>query len=242
MHERFQPRAAADLLFDSLRLYRENAAAFLLVAALPSFVGELLLDRAIESGWFGGVLLGGVALVIEALSTAAVTVLTCRLATGERPSLSSLPRLTSRAPLASVVLTFIAAALVVMGGLLLLVVPGLVFSAWLLLAPTVAVVEGSGVDASFRRSRALGRGFYARNFALAFAAFWLPAILLNILLAAFSAEDGLQSNIAYNAFTALLAPLEVILTVLIYFDMRVRKEGLDAARFAEELDANTGAA
>lgn len=242
MHERFQPRAAADLLFDSLRLYRENAAAFLLVAALPSFVGELLLDRAIESGWFGGVLLGGVALVIEALSTAAVTVLTCRLATGERPSLSSLPRLTSRAPLASVVLTFIAAALVVMGGLLLLVVPGLVFSAWLLLAPTVAVVEGSGVDASFRRSRALGRGFYARNFALAFAAFWLPAILLNILLAAFSAEDGLQSNIAYNAFTALLAPLEAILTVLIYFDMRVRKEGLDAARFAEELDANTGAA
>lgn len=241
MNPDFAPKDIRKLLTDAVRLYSAQAVGFLLVGALPVFVGELLFNLIFDAGWVIAISVAFMGIALEVFSTAATTLLACSVLIGGPTGPQEIARAALRAPLLPLFLTFVAVALVVAAGIVLLVVPGLVFYAWLLLAMTVVVIEGGGVDAAFRRSRALGRGFYVRNLGITILAFWLPVIALNLLMMALWPEgDG--GHFVYGVLVALLSPLETIIVLLIYIDMRVRKEQYDEARLAEEINTTYGAA
>jgi hypothetical protein len=242
MNPDFAPKDVKKLLTDALRLYSAQAMGFLLIGALPVFVGELLFNLIFEAGWVIAVSATFMGIALEVFSTAATTLLACSVLIGGPTGPQEIARAALRAPLLPLFLTFVAVALVVAAGIVFLVVPGLVFYAWLLLAMTVVVIEGGGVDAAFRRSRALGRGFYVRNLGVTILAFWLPVIALNLLMMGLWPEEGDGSHLVYGVLVALLSPLETIIVLLIYIDMRVRKEQYDAGRLAEEINTTYGAA
>src|SRR5262245_17322937 len=119
-------------------------------------------------------------------------------------------------------------------GLLLFLVPGILW--WLsysVVVPTI-LVEGQKALPSLRRSRELMKGQRGKAFAI---------VIVLVLLAGLSAAgagsvstflfstDSAGGAVLYaainNLMSIFLAPLGIVATILLYYDMRIRKEGFD---------------
>jgi hypothetical protein len=128
-------------------------------------------------------------------------------------------------------------------GLIALVIPGLVAGTMLMFSPCVCVIERKSVRESLRRSIALGKGWYWRNtgiayLILAFAALLPVAIEIPILMFLFlSGMNETQFILQFvpNFLSTITMPITLITIVLLYYDMRVRKENLDGTALVQEL-------
>jgi hypothetical protein len=137
--------------------------------------------------------------------------------------------------------SYFLALLIIILGFVALFIPGVVFSLWYTFVGPVVVLEGFAGRAALRRSRELGKGYYLRNFGV-----YMVAIIVVLLIAVFfggvigaaSYFAGINPQIAQfiiGLFSLLVAPPLVVLIVLIYYDMRVRKEMYGAAQLADDL-------
>jgi len=121
--------------------------------------------------------------------------------------------------------------ILVMLGLGLLIIPGLIFLAWYVLACPAAVMEDLRGWEALKRSKELGRGSYVRNLGILF----LPLLILIPLVSMiqFWMLDpneihhvaGLGEILLSGLITALVTPYWHGLIILLYFDMKARKEG-----------------
>lgn len=137
----------------------------------------------------------------------------------------------------TIVLLAVVIALVVGTGIVMCVLPGaLAWVWWSLCAPTV-VLEGLGPWAAMRRGAQLVRGRYWRTFATLLGAF---AIMLGVMFLTAYASLFLVFALQLRAFVGVLVatgatvlvllvwePLVAAVTVVLYFDARVRQEGFD---------------
>jgi len=115
-------------------------------------------------------------------------------------------------------------------GLLLLVVPGLVFIAMYFVAVPVAVVERPGAFASLERSAALTKGYRWQVFGAA-ALLWLAAMgaVVAVGLLAGPGEGRPGALLAEVVMGALAGSLTSVASAVAYHDLRVAKEGVDSA-------------
>lgn len=146
-------------------------------------------------------------------------------AAGERRSGHAprpLRRLAAELPYGRLLVADVVIAVGTVVGLLLLIVPGLLFFTWFSLTAPVITLEGKGVRAALRRSRDLVRG-----------SFWRVAgILLALLIVTEAVSEGLQS-LAEDAVGSgflvewlgaaggniLLAPVYALATVVIMYEL-----------------------
>lgn len=119
-------------------------------------------------------------------------------------------------------------------GLLLLLVPGIVWMLSYALIVPVILVEKQSAMASLRRSRELMDGHRGK-------AFWIMLVLVllqGVLIIGIGmitgwifpteAEEETPLNPALNALVSILImPLYEIAAILLYYDARIRKEGFD---------------
>jgi hypothetical protein len=140
--------------------------------------------------------------------------------------------------------TYLLAALISTGGLLLLLIPGIVWAIWYMFVVPVVVLEQSGGRAALRRSRALGKGCYLRNMGIVFLValplsliIWLLAYAIASLVAPAigSHTTSVMQGVEEILQTLVLSPLLSIPGTLLYYDMRARKDGYGAAQLAEDL-------
>jgi hypothetical protein len=122
--------------------------------------------------------------------------------------------------------------------LILLSLPlALYFYARYFAVPATVMLEGVGVRAGLRRSKELSRGFKRK----VLSALGLSALVLVIMQAALSALFALvpgPSVIGFllgQAVTVVAYPVLGIITTLLYYDARIRKEGFDIEVMAAEL-------
>ena len=140
-----------------------------------------------------------------------------------------------------VVKTYLHLYLVIFVRFLLLFIPGIVFSIWYMFTGPVLVLEGLGGSEAMRRSRQLGKGHYWRNFGVYLVAvilFYLIVFLLGGVLGFLFAIFGQSFPaliIVATLFGDLAAPFLVSLAVLLYYDMRARRESYGAAQLTEDL-------
>jgi hypothetical protein len=112
---------------------------------------------------------------------------------------------------------------------------------WSPLAATVAVLEDRPPGASLRRSIVLGQGHYWRNWSLvAFMSFLaLTAVILESFVVALLVRVAPLPPYFLMLPGILLglvaAPATSVATVLLYYDMRVRKEAYNEVSLAEDL-------
>lgn len=158
-----------------------------------------------------------------------------------------LPRL---ATLLAVTLLY---AALVYGGFLLFIFPAvMVVTRYAFVAHTV-VLEGRSAPGAFRRSRALSTGSTEKVLGLLALLLLLSLVLwgsvASVLELLFSVVPALQAGdaaarelrehvvktIAQHVGAILLAPLGPLALTLLYYDLRVRREGLDLEREAEEI-------
>ena len=128
----------------------------------------------------------------------------------------------------------ISATIRVIFGFLLLVVPGILWMLSYSLIVPVILIEGQKAIPSLRRSRDLIKGYRGKAFCIL-----LVVNLLQLVLAGgvgviagmlFSSQGGsgaILSSALNNLLSIFLTPLGIIAAILLYYDMRIRKEGFD---------------
>jgi hypothetical protein len=149
--------------------------------------------------------------------------------------------------LAPVLLIWILWVIVVTIGTVLFIIPGVYLAVVLCLSLPVLLFEGGGPFHAFGRSRSLVKGRFWPTFGLLLVGYLLVsiigaivrALLVGVADASSSSvlPEAIASVIGATVSNAITTPyLAAVLTIL-YFDMRVRKEGFDLQLLAEELGA-----
>jgi len=139
----------------------------------------------------------------------------------------------------------ITATIRVLFGFLLLVIPGILWMlSYSLIVPAI-LVEGQKAAPSLRRSRDLVKGQRGKVFLVL-----LVVNLLQVILAGgvamiaglfFTIESGsgaVLNSAMNNLMSIFLTPLGIIATILLYYDMRIRKEGFDLEMLSRAITTN----
>ncbi len=186
--------------------------------------------------------LAAVALVVASFQHAAVSRLATSAAKGERSTVGSALAGTLRLGL-PLLAAAVLAALATAGGLLLVVVPGIFLAVRLFFVPQVVVLEGFGGTNALRRAWGLSRGLGWWIFAV-----WVPAVLLTIggtllltLPLRLSGDPiarleglGWVREAAFQGLArALTTPFLALVSLGLYLDARLRKEGVEPRDVAE---------
>lgn len=145
--------------------------------------------------------------------------------------------------------------LVVGVGFLLLVVPGVIFSLWYALTVPSVVVEKHTVTSAMSRSKNLVAGNLGKVFVVVLLATILSFVIGMVLglvgtigsMAVSAGSAGGNSHLALFISQGasvvaqiLAAPIAAAAYVLLYYDLRIRKEGFDLEMLAESMQSNSG--
>jgi len=263
IQEQFEPMTVGQILDRAFRLYRRNFIRFIAIVAViqvPMFllslvVGRMGLTQAQEMATTSEGPATGVSLMLV-LAGSLLTMFSTSLCNGALlKSISGtylgqdvtvggayrfvLPKLLALVG-ASIVVT-----LVVGVGFILLIVPGVIFALMYILTSQVIVLEGRGVFKGMTRSKQLGSGNKGKIFLL-----WLLVTIVAVIVQGlFEAAAGLftgrlepgSAMMVKQLFNltgqTLVMPIYAGAFILLYYDLRIRKEGFDLEMLARSLGA-----
>jgi len=141
--------------------------------------------------------------------------------------------------------------LVVFLGLLLLVVPGIIFGLWFALTTPAIVVENLKAIEGMSRSKALASGNLGKILSVGFLVIvisWVAGIPFG-LAGSFLGRILFFNNIMLMTFVKqltsvvgqiLIVPIGAIAYILLYYDLRIRKEGFDLEMLANSIGSKQG--
>lgn len=141
--------------------------------------------------------------------------------------------------------------LVVYAGLLLLIVPGIIFGLWYALTTPAIVIENLGALKGMGRSKALVSGNLGKVFSVGFLVVvisWIIGMIFNFT-GGFLGEILFPNNLMLMTFVSQLAsvigqilivPIGAIAYILLYYDLRIRKEGFDLQMLANSIGSGQG--
>jgi hypothetical protein len=240
MAEYISERAAGQIIGDSIRIYRSNFPILFIVSALP------LLPFVVLQGLAAGnevlsVLSETAQTILSIFTLGATTVAVSDICLGNRPTVKR-----SYAALFRVFWkylgTYLLYVMAFVGGGLLLVLPGLYAMVALMFSLPACIIERRGPIESCKRSLALCRDNFWRVagiLLLAVLIFVIGIVIVSVIVGvaiglALSPESPLLEP-AGGLIGTMMAPFVQIVAVLLYYDLRARKENFDGAALASEL-------
>ena len=256
-----RPLSTGELLDQTFALYRSRFGLFVGIAALP-YAFYLVFQMVMLSVKmqkdpafvFLTIFLGlgaAIASLCVAAATQAATIIAVSNVYLDRPAavLDSYSRIAFLIP--RIVFLSILIGLGVSVGIILLIVPGLIFMTMWAIAVPVAVLENKGISESMSRSSDLTKGNRWRFF-LILILFAAIAIVVSLALnAGIGLIAGVSANlpsapmwvqalaaIAQFITSSLIGPLGTIALSLAYYDERVRKEAFDLELMMAAIDAH----
>jgi ABC-type spermidine/putrescine transport system permease subunit II len=124
-------------------------------------------------------------------------------------------------------------------GLLLLIVPGLIAAAWTFGMQQAVMIEGRKAGDAFERSRDLARGNLMHVLLTAVMTLVITFVgVIGAMVVLGYVFTGTRSlNIVSTLVMILLNPLAAVVNTVLYYDLRIRKEGYDVEVYAERMDA-----
>jgi hypothetical protein len=236
-----RPLSLGEILDVSFGLYRSRFSNLLTVALATQAV-PLLLEVYVESAggvsehplfWLGVRIL---TVVTGTIGTAASTFIVSDrylgLESGAGAALARAMPLVGTLIGVSIMVGFLVAV-----GFILLIVPGCILLGGLAVSSVVAVVESPiQASAAVGRSWTLTQGFRGKVFLTMFTGFFLlvlPSVALAVL------AGGAEGSLLWRGIEALLQvlvyPFLYVVTTVLYYDLRVRKEGFDLELLASSL-------
>lgn len=251
----FQAMDVKQIFFTALHHFRENFPSLVGIAAPGTLIGGL----AFQSVWiYGYAEIAGPQVLAAALPYTAITVFQSLIVTaagifaisqgllGRSISIGEAYSqvLGSLFPLLGVLIIFIGGTLVlstIAAGIGLMVfIPGIVVYVWFCLAAPVVIVEREGGFGALKRSRVLVKGFFDKTFLLVVwltlaEAFVVILILsLPFLIGSFPGFPSLLSFLSIGISLPINA-FRIVSATILYYDLRVRKEGYDGRVLAQEI-------
>ena len=264
-----RPLSLGELLDRTFSVYRRNFLVFAGIAALPYLF--LLIATVILALMFGiaiplttrnlghaalpapaiGVLvIGGTVLMLASMaffscSMGAAAVAVSEIYSSKKPAIwTSLRVALGKAwkLLAVALLTL----LIALGGLILLIIPGIYLGCRLSVAIAAALIDDVGPGDAIRRSFFLTKGFAGRVFLImllvvvvSYAAVGMSQVPFFILIAVAAKNHALVvaltvvMEIVNITVSIAIAPISSIALALYYFDLRIRKEAFDLQKMMQ---------
>jgi hypothetical protein len=244
-----RPMNAGELLDRTFFLYRKHFIVLVSIVALPQLLLLLfnLVHLALRSSGFraSAILYQLVLIVVSALlmllSQAATMIAVSDLHLGKQARIGN-SFAGVKDCLVEIIIISILVGLGVMVGLVLLIIPGIMIGlAWSLAVP-IAVIEREGPLDAIPRSARLTKGSRSRIFLIlllvlvfrtvVWLLFQVPVLVFAALAvsqrpAILPAWISIYSLVASFCSLSLAMPISTIAIALIYYDLRVRKEGFD---------------
>jgi len=224
-----RPRSGPELLDAAFQFWRENFKLLCTVVAaafVPIIVLEMLASAEPDSGIFALLArLGGG--VFEAMASAAViAVVSERYMGREVTAGEALQKVWSR--IGTIFATSFIYGLIVFVGLVLLIVPGFYFACKYFAMMPAVVIEGLDSSSSQKRSSTLTQGSKWRVLGLIVVAWIIYFVLLAIAAGIVQTTmRGMTGIVATRLLVVPIYPFLGILVTLLYYDLRIRNEGLD---------------
>ena len=242
-----RPRSATEIIDASFQLLRGHYASF--VAAFGAVLLPALVLRAVlpDSASSFPYLLSQ---LLQPAAAGATIVLVSDAYLGRAPNVGDAVRLVFRR-FGSLFLTALIQGIILGVGVVLLIVPAFIFFAWTFAMPMAVVLEGARALDSFGRSRELARGHVGHilvTFLIAYLIFFIVFFVGPAMVAALPGVSKLvrvgagerSGDVARIVFVILAHPIVAVVGTLLYYDLRIRKEGFDLEVMARDLDTNTG--
>jgi hypothetical protein len=239
-----RPMSAGELILGAKELYQRNFRVLFFTVFILLVIPDLFIRPFVTSN-VGALLFYLVSLLIGFIAFPACTITISDICVGNKPTVGRSYRyvVSQCIPLFAV---FFLQTIIQGIGFILLIIPGVLFTLWYIIAQVVIILEKeTGPIAALKRSRFLGRGYYGRNLALLF--FSAVLLLIPMIIAGMCAgiaiavfhfsvvTQGFLQGLITMLATALWSPYFYTLLVLIYYDLRARKEGYDSTALVESL-------
>jgi hypothetical protein len=247
------PQSIGGVLDNGFKLFRESfvqafwlSVATSLVTAPTNYAAPYVLQNGSTPNVIGT--LFGAGLLMALIATILLGAIVARIdgvARGEPVALGDALSIgVNRMP--ANILAWILVALVVSVGLVLLIIPGLIFVIWFLFAPYAVVIERLGPLQSMGYSRAIVRGHWWRTAAIVTIVGIIVSVLYTVLgivaaITVFTNPETVSTGQMpwYVQFVigpllgGVAGPFAYAMLLAIYYDLRLRHEGADlAARIA----------
>jgi hypothetical protein len=224
-----RPRSGPELLDAAFQFWRENFTLLVTVVA-GAFVPVILLEM-IAIGSAGNALVTVVARILgavfEALASAAVIVVVSERYLGRDVTAGhALGRVWKR--IGTIFGTSVVYGLIVVVGLMLVILPGIYWACKYFAMMPAVVIEGLDSSTSQKRSSQLTHGSKWRVLGLIVGAWLIYFVLLSIATALAQMVSGpMLSIVITRLLIMIIYPFIGILITLLYYDLRIRNEGLD---------------
>ena len=139
--------------------------------------------------------------------------------------------------------TLLIASIATVAGLFTFVIPGIVVYGWFCLTPAVVAIEGEGGIGALKRSFVIVRGYWNKTF---FVVVLLAILQLVVASLVYSFPRAIGSPEAISEVSKVLSillplliiePFKIATTTMLYYDLRIRKEGYTLQTMADEIGA-----
>jgi hypothetical protein len=251
------PRGLGDILSTAFEVYKANAAKLIVIVAivvvplalLSALFTDVIFDPTAEIvnvngvptlenvGFFTALIAGAIGAVIAFLMgfvlQAAVTRAAAQAVIGDPVDAEASYRYGFKR-LGSVILVSLLVGLILLGGFILLIIPGIIFLVFLAVTIPALVVENK------RGTDALGRSWN-----LVKGAFWhvlgtivVAGIIVSVVSAIIGAIGGdnfVVSWIFTSIAQIITVPFSALVSVVLYLDLRARQESLTAETLRGEI-------
>ena len=232
-------------------LYRENFLKLVGIAVPGALIGGL----AFQSIWiYGYAEMRGLQVLAATLPYIAITVFQSLIVTAAGVIAISEHLLGRSISVGGAYSRVLGSLFPLLGALILIIIAvgiglmvfgvGIVAYVWFCLTAPVIMLEGEGGLGALKRSRVIVKGFFNKAF-LVVVSFTLVqafmAVFLLILPHLIGNFPGLPSlfSLLSICLPLLIEPFKVASTTMLYYDLRIRKEGYDLQVMAEELTASS---
>src|SRR5215211_6695711 len=251
-----RPMRIGEILGTAFRLYRRHWRTLLTIAAvvvvpitllhyllgdLVRTQGESTRDGVVETAtWAAGIagLLAALAgILMYLVLTGAITRAVAAEVAGQDPSVEQSYRFGFHR-LGSVLLVSVLVGLATIGGLILFIIPGIYIGVRLAVSVEALVVEGRRGTQAMGRSWELVGGHWWHAFGALVVAGLLTGVVNELITAPFGGTSWFVQAVAAAVATVITLPYGVLVGVLLYLDLRARKEQLNLERLRTDLQAS----
>jgi hypothetical protein len=224
-----RPRSGPELLDAAFQFWRENFKLLCTVVAaafVPIIVLEMLASAQPDSGIFALLARIGGGVFESMASAAVIAVVSERYMGREVTAGEALQKVWSR--IGTIFATSFIYGMIVFVGLVLLIVPGFYFACKYFAMMPAVVIEGLDSSSSQKRSSTLTQGSKWRVLGLIVVAWIIYFVLLAIVAGIVETTmRGMTGIVATRLLVVPIYPFLGILVTLLYYDLRIRNEGLD---------------
>ena len=259
------PRGLGDILSAAFQIYRDNAANLIMIVAvvvvpltfISAFFYGVVFDptpnvdvdltngtveiasRSAFEGFFVGILVAAIGVIIWTVLEAALVRGAAQGTIGDPVDMDASYKW-GFARFGSVLLVSILVGLAVLGGLILFIIPGIIFGVMFAVSIPALVVENKRGTEAMSRSWNLVKGHFWHALGVIFVAGILTGIVAGIIRAiGFAISDNWFVDWIFQAIAQIIvAPFSALVGVLLYLDLRARTESLTSDGLRSELAQN----